>query len=173
MFDFWLPVSSHRLDNKSIATLDPNNMGIAFGISFLPHLGADILELKCKYIRFGGRHIWFLTSGFIPQCWHQLHWKAWPRKWGHRRRNFLRRWYTSEVTLAGMMDFVKILLFPVSGRHIGFLDRTRLDLIIPFCSPSIFRISHQSILLNSKRFQNGTQKTDLGGNLTPRLPCEG
>ena len=66
MFDFLLPVSSHSVGNNSIEKLVPNNVGLAFRISFLPRLGAEILELKYEYFRFGGRHVGFLTSGFVP-----------------------------------------------------------------------------------------------------------
>ena len=41
--DFRLPVWSDNIPNTSIELLDPDNMGVAVGISFLSHLQAEIL----------------------------------------------------------------------------------------------------------------------------------
>ena len=43
MLDFRLPVWSHSIETISIGLLDPENMGVAVGISFLSHLEAEIL----------------------------------------------------------------------------------------------------------------------------------
>ena len=40
--DFRLPVWSDNIRNISIELRDPENMGVAFGISFLSHLQAEI-----------------------------------------------------------------------------------------------------------------------------------
>ena len=53
--------------------------------------------------------------------------------------------------------------------HLGFLSDNIDAIIVPLCSPTIFRKSHQSILVNSMRFGNGSQKIGLGGNFTPPL----
>jgi len=37
----------------------------------------------------GCRHLKFLTSGFIWECYWQHHWKVWPRKHGSNRWNFV------------------------------------------------------------------------------------
>ena len=43
--DFRLPVWSDNIRNISIELRDPENMGVAFGISFLSHLQAEIKVL--------------------------------------------------------------------------------------------------------------------------------
>ena len=43
--DFRLPVWSDNIRNISIELRDPENMGVAFGISFLSHLQAEIWVL--------------------------------------------------------------------------------------------------------------------------------
>ena len=43
MLDFRLPVWSHSIETISIGLLDPENIGVAVGISFLSHLEAEIL----------------------------------------------------------------------------------------------------------------------------------
>ena len=42
IFDFWLPVWSHSVDDNSIEKLDPENVGVAFGISRLTYLEPEI-----------------------------------------------------------------------------------------------------------------------------------
>ena len=44
MLDFRLPVWSHSIETTSVELLDPKNMGVAVGISFLSHLQAEILR---------------------------------------------------------------------------------------------------------------------------------
>ena len=43
MLDFRLPVWSHSIQTTSIGLLDPENIGVAVGISFLSLLEAEIL----------------------------------------------------------------------------------------------------------------------------------
>ena len=43
MLDFRLPVWSHSIETTSVELLDPKNMGVAVGISFLSHVKAEIL----------------------------------------------------------------------------------------------------------------------------------
>ena len=43
ILDFRLPVWSHSIETTSVELLDPKNMGVAVGISFLSLLEAEIL----------------------------------------------------------------------------------------------------------------------------------
>jgi len=56
----------------------------------------------------------------------------------------------------------QILLFPVSGRHIGILGCDGIVGMTPFHRQNIFEKSRQSIHLNSDRFRNSSQKIGLG-----------
>jgi hypothetical protein len=42
MLDVRLPVRSHSIETTTIELLDPENIGVAVGISFLSHLQAEI-----------------------------------------------------------------------------------------------------------------------------------
>jgi hypothetical protein len=42
MLDFRFPVWLHSIQTTTIELLDPENMGVAVGISFLSHLQAEI-----------------------------------------------------------------------------------------------------------------------------------
>ena len=44
MLDFRLPVWSYSIESISVGLLDPENIGVAVGISFLSHLQAEILR---------------------------------------------------------------------------------------------------------------------------------
>jgi hypothetical protein len=44
MLDFLLPVWSHSIETISVELLDPENIGVAVGISLLSHLQAEILR---------------------------------------------------------------------------------------------------------------------------------
>jgi hypothetical protein len=60
------------------------------------------------------------------------------------------------------------------GRHFDFqFSRTgggRVAKYRSFCSPNIFRKSHGSVPVDSKRFRNGVQKIGLGVLLPPSPP---
>ena len=43
MLDFRLPVWSHSIETISVGLLDPENIRVAVGISFLSHLETEIL----------------------------------------------------------------------------------------------------------------------------------
>ena len=65
-------------------------------------------------------------------------------------------------------------VFPVSSRHIGFLECAKYGLKAPSCSQFIFRKCRQGASPNSKRFGNGSKKSGLGGTFTPPpLPYAG
>ena len=130
MFVFWLPVWSHSVDNTFIEKLDPENVGVAFGISVLLHLGTEIWV----YFLSGSRHVWYLTSGFILQCWQQLHWKAEPQKCGCNIWNFVcispNTWDISTSCLAAaMLDFwLPVWSHKIYNTPIGKLDPRNVDL---------------------------------------------
>ena len=75
---------SHSIQTTSIDFLDPKNMGLAFGISFLA-----IYKLRSKYFRFRGRHLGLPTSGLVGQHSDYLHWLAGPQKYGVSLWNFV------------------------------------------------------------------------------------
>jgi len=62
---------------------------------------------------------------------------------------------------------LKYCNFRFCGRHFGLLEGDGLIPIMLFCSPVIFRKSHQSTPLNSKRLQKGIENTGLGVNYPP------
>ena len=60
MLDLWLPVSSHSVGHNSIEKFDPENGGVAVGISFLSHLEVEIClgeilppRLPCEGVKKG------------------------------------------------------------------------------------------------------------------------
>ena len=53
--------------------------------------------------------------------------------------------------------------FRFCGRHIGFSGGGRVAKCRSFYSPKIFRKSHGRISVNSKRFENGVQKSGREG----------
>ena len=64
---FPLPVWSHSLLVSLIGKLDPENIGMAVGISLISCLGGRYMHLK-----FGGRHLEF----FFFRFGHESQWKA-------------------------------------------------------------------------------------------------
>ena len=50
-------------------------------------------------------------------------------------------------------------------RHIGFLERGVPPMSIAFCSPNIFRKSHESALLDLWRFQSYGDESGRGEGL--------
>jgi hypothetical protein len=54
--------------------------------------------------------------------------------------------------------------FRFCGRHIGFSGGGRVAKDKSFCSLNIFRESQGRVSVNSKRFENGVQKSGLGGD---------
>ena len=55
---FRLPVSRRRLADSAIEFPDPENMGVAVGISLL-----SCIEAEIQVLPVGRRHLEFLTSG--------------------------------------------------------------------------------------------------------------
>jgi len=68
------------------------------------------------------------------------------------------------------LELFEILSFRFCGRHFGLLEGDGLIPIMLYCSPVIFRKSHQSTPLNSKRLQNDIENTGLRGKLHPHGP---
>ena len=59
------------------------------------------------------------------------------------------------------------------SRHLEFSDGDRVAKNGSFCSPNIFRKSHERVSVYSKRFGNGVQKSGPGELLPPYLPHKG
>ena len=59
------------------------------------------------------------------------------------------------------------VVHPDSGRHIGKTARDISEIFSLFCSPAIFRKSHESVYLHPSRLRCSIEKNGLGGNFTP------
>ena len=57
--------------------------------------------------------------------------------------------------------------FRFSGCQVGFLECAKYGLKAPSCSQFIFRKILQGASINSKRFENDSKNSGLGGALTP------
>src|SRR5208282_4876103 len=85
-----------------------------------------------------------------------------PRKCGGNRWNFVPRCHRTLYTVLYVIYELKYICHRFCGRHFGFSGGTRVAKDLPFCSPIIFRKSHQRVPLNSKRFRNGSKKMGKG-----------
>lgn len=61
------------------------------------------------------------------------------------------------------------VVHPDSGRHIGKTARDISEIFSLFCSPAIFRKSHESVYLHPSRLRCSIEKNGLGGNFTPAV----
>ena len=114
------------------------------------------------YHRFGGRHLEIPTFPYPGQYRQWSLWYPGPRKCGDSRWNFVPRCHRTRATLLYINYECRYICHRFGGRHFGIPGRTGIAKNVPFCSPIIFRKSHQSVPVNSERFRNGSEKIGLG-----------
>ena len=87
--------------------------------------------------------MWCSRRNFVHMC---------PRTWDTLMYNIIYEWI--------------YICHRYSGRHFGIPGYTGVaKKNLPFYSPIVFRKSRQGVLVNSKRFRNGSEQIDLGDNL--------
>ena len=71
-FDSQVASTSKLIHTSLTVLLDPENVGVAFGILLLSCLKAEIYVMVYAFPVYGG-HLWFITSR--RSCYFQQHWK--------------------------------------------------------------------------------------------------
>jgi len=64
ILDLSLPVGSDSIVDITVRLMDLKNIGLAVGIALLSH---HVFKWRYEYIRIGGRHLGFITSGYVGQ----------------------------------------------------------------------------------------------------------
>ena len=123
--------------------------------------------------RFSSRHLGFASSNYI--WWNLEHCRVvlGPRKYGAGRCNFVPACRRGRAAIGYVKYRPSDIDHRFGGRHIGFQGAAGMEIFPPFCSLTIFRKSHQSVSVNSKRLENGSQKIGLGVFFTPHSVYEG
>ena len=119
------------------------------------------------FYRFDGRHLEIPTSAYPGQYPQYSHGVPGHRKCGGNRWIFVPTCHRIWDTVLYVIYVLKYICHRFCGRHFGFPGRTGVAKNVPFCSPIIFRKSHQSVPLNSERVRNGSEKIGLGVILPP------
>jgi len=142
--------------------LKPLGRNIYFGVSQVT-LSDTAGNPSSQHFRFPGRHLEFLVT---ENC--QLSWEILQRTSSsscHRKPRgntmFCQMYITFSEDTRIRSKFQSYI--HDSSRHIGLPGHDMMINLVSFCSPAIFRKSHQSVSLNSKRFGNADEKIGMGG----------
>ena len=147
----------HSIATSSVALLDLTNISIAIGITWLTSA-----EAKMYALPVWRPSSWILGFSLIPLYPHSLRGTA-EHEYGSMHFKF-RAW------LANLQRSARLMLTLLKNfgdswfysHQIGIMDSDRLDRLIPFGSPAIFRKGHDSASLNSMWLQNDSEKSGLG-----------
>ena len=117
--------------------------------------------------RFGSRHLGLPSSTYNKRYPEHCRVVLEPRKYGTGRCYFVPACRRGRAAIGYVKYRPSDIDHRFGGRHIGFQGAAGMEIFSPFCSPTIFRKSHQGVSVNFKRFKNGSEKIGLGVNLPP------
>ena len=155
IFDCRLTRTMDSLPTSISALSDPENMGIAVGISSLSCIRAEVtlfpILFRFMAVIFDFRQA--QTSDSIPTSFYVL-----PdcENMSKSVGILLLSWLKAETNVISC-------LLPVLSRLVG----ATLVLTSQFCRPSIFMKSHKCVSVNSQRLRNGSKNWGQGENCTP------
>ena len=157
---------------SAIELLDPENWGLAVDISFLGVIEAEIRLWYASYLSIYILPVWrppsWIFHFHIPCTVSTIEPRyRGPRKCVGSRWNFVPMCHRTWDTLMFIIYECRNIYHRFGGRHFGISGGSGVAKNAPFCSPIIFRKSHQSVPVNSERFRNGSEKIGLGVILPP------